>query len=247
MRYVRRLDLDREVQADLDSRQADADRQRREGTLDVAAEWKKARQTQSLKSVIATLQRMMGERQRCMYCLDSHGTDIEHFWPKEPFPARMFIWPNLLLCCAECGRFKGNTFPLANGQPLLVDPTSENPWGHLDFDPLTGNIVARFRADQNEYSGKGTATVEVLHLDRREALAAGYQRTFRRLARLVSDALAQAQPQADALIHSLREADDHGLLSWCFHGSGKREPPFRDLRDQQPGIWAQCLEAFQEG
>jgi uncharacterized protein (TIGR02646 family) len=247
MRYVRRLDLDHAVQADLDSRQAGADRQQGAGTLNVTAEWKHARQTLGLKSVLATLQRMMGERQRCMYCLDSHGTDIEHFWPKEPFPARMFVWPNLLLCCPECGRFKGDTFPLANGQPLLIDPTAENPWLHLDFDPLTGNIVARFQAARNEYSEKGTNTVELLHLDGREALAAGYQRTFRRLARLLSDALAQAQPQADALIQSLRETDDHGLLSWCFHGSGQGEPPFRDLRDQQPGIWGQCLVAFEEG
>jgi hypothetical protein len=126
MRYVRRLNLDGEVQADLESRQADADRQRWEGTLDVAANWQTARQTRSLKLVLATLQQMMGERQRCMYCLDSHGTDIDHFWPKKPFPDRMFVWLNLLLCCAECGRFKGDEFPLSNGQPLLIDPTMED-------------------------------------------------------------------------------------------------------------------------
>ena len=247
MRYVRRLTLEEEVQADLDSRQATADRQRTQGALDVAAEWKNARQTQSLKSVLATLQRMMGDRQRCMYCLDSHGTDIEHFWPKDPFPSRMFVWPNLLLCCAECGRFKGDTFPLSNGQPLLIDPTTENPWLHLDFDPLTGNIVARFQPDRDAYSEKGTKTVELLHLDRREALAAGYQRTFRRLARLVSEAMSQPNPPAGPLIRSLREADDHGLLNWCFHGSGQHEPPFRDLRNQHRDIWAQCIAAFQEG
>jgi hypothetical protein len=27
-----------------------------------------------------------------MYCLDSHATDIEHFWPKTPYPQRMFVW-----------------------------------------------------------------------------------------------------------------------------------------------------------
>jgi len=247
MRYVRRLRLKEEVQADLDSRQGNADRQRTEGSLDVAAEWKSARQTQSLKSVLATLQRMMSDRQRCMYCLDSHGTDIEHFWPKEPFPDRMFVWPNLLLCCAECGRFKGDTFPLLHGQPLLIDPTTEDPWLYLDFDPPTGNIVARFQPDRDAYSEKGTKTVEILHLDRREALAAGYQRTFRRLAHLVGDALSHHNLQADALIRSLREADDHGLLSWCFRGSGQSEPPFRDLRDQHRDIWAQCAAAMQEG
>lgn len=247
MRYVRRLNLDGEVQVELDLRRADADRQRGEGALDVAAEWKSARQTQSLKAVLATLQQMMGERQRCMYCLDSHGTDIDHFWPKQPFPDRMFVWLNLLLCCAECGRFKGDEFPLSNGQPLLIDPTTEDPWLHLDFDPLTGNIVARFHPDRNDYSSKGTKTVEMLHLDRREALAAGYQKTFRHLARLIREALSQPNPLADDLIASLREADDHGLLSWCFHGSGQNAPPFRELRDKHSAIWAQCVTAFQEG
>jgi uncharacterized protein (TIGR02646 family) len=189
---------------------------------------------------------MMGERQRCMYCLDSHGTDIEHFWPKTPFPDRMFVWPNLLLCCAECGRFKGDEFPRVNDQPLLIDPTADDPWCHLDFDPLTGNIVAKFLPTQNDYSGKGTKTVEVLHLDRREALAAGHQKIFRRLARVLREALNQPNLSADTLIAALRDADEHGLLGWCFQGSGQNEPPFRELRDQHAGVWAQCLKLLQE-
>jgi uncharacterized protein (TIGR02646 family) len=247
MRCVRRLNLDRVVQADLDSKRADADRRLREGVLDVAAEWKHARQTPSLKAVLATLQRMMGERQRCVYCLDSHGTDIDHFWPKQTFPNRMFVWPNLLLSCAECGRFKGDSFPLSKGQPLLIDPTAEDPWLHLDFDPLTGNIVARFNPDRGNYSEKGTKTVEVLHLDRREALAAGHQKTLRQLSRVVREALSQPSPSVDPLIVSLREADDHGLLNWCFLGTGQNEPPFRDLRERHAPIWAQCVTAFQAG
>jgi uncharacterized protein (TIGR02646 family) len=246
MRYVRRRNLDAGVQADLDSRQADADRQRREGAFDIASEWKNARQTQCLKAVLATLQQMVGERQRCMYCLDSHGTDIDHFWPKRPFPDRMFVWLNLLLCCAECGRFKGDEFPLSNGRPLLIDPTTEDPWLHLDFDPLTGNIVAKFLPDRDDYSEKGSITVEILHLDRREALAAGHQKTFRHLTRLVREALSSLNPSPDDLITSLREADDHGLLSWCFHGSGQNEPPFREMRDKHDALWAQCTKAFQK-
>ena len=73
--------------------------------------------------VLTSLQTMMGERQRCMYCLDSHGSAIEHFRPKAAYPARMYHWPNLLLCCTECGRLKGNQFPLAGRQALLIDPS----------------------------------------------------------------------------------------------------------------------------
>jgi len=134
----------------------------------------------------------MGERERCMYCLDSHGTDIEHFWPKAPYPERMFTWSNLLLCCAECGRLKGDRFPLDVGRPMLIDPTAEEPWQYLDFDPETGNLVARFDLDADDWSAKGQKTVELLQLDRREALATGYRRTYRRLAAVVEHFLSES-------------------------------------------------------
>jgi uncharacterized protein (TIGR02646 family) len=193
-----------------------------------------------LEDVLATLKNMMGERERCMYCLDSHGTDIEHFWPKTPYPERMFLWPNLLLCCTECGRLKGSRFPLAEGQPLLIDPTAEEPWQYLDFDPATGNIVARFELNTNDWSPKGLTTVEVFHLDRREALAIGYQRTYRRLSDIVERFLAEGTPAADDFFVSLSAADDHGLLGWCFKGTGKNIRPFSDLREQQPDVWNMC-------
>lgn len=128
MRRVMRETLDVDVQDNLNQRQVEADRKRAAAALQVNAEWKNARQTAPLQSVLAALKHIMGEHERCMYCLDSHATDIEHFWPKTPYPERLFLWPNLLLCCTECGRLKGDRFPLAEGQPLLIDPTAEEPW-----------------------------------------------------------------------------------------------------------------------
>lgn len=243
MRLVPRPPLDSKVQADLATRQVSADAERAAGTLDVTAVWKAARQSDTLRRVLATLQQMVGARQRCMYCVDSHGTDIEHFWPKTPFPERMFVWPNLLLCCAECGRFKQD-FPLSDGKPLLIDPTSEDPWLQLDFDPSTGNIVPRFDPAIDDYSVKGSTTVGILHLDRREAMAAGYQKTYRRLCALVEAALNQARPTADNLIRELQETDDHGLLEWCLAGSGQEEYPFQALRDKFPAVWRRCEESL---
>ena len=68
---------------------------------------------------------------------------------------------------------------------MLIDPTAEEPWQYLDFDPTTGNVVARFDLDSDNWSPKGQGTVELLQLDRREALSVGYRRTYRRLAALV--------------------------------------------------------------
>lgn len=245
MRHVLRVPLEAAIQEDLERRQAVADRKSAEGTLCVADEWKNARPARSLQNVLGTLRRMMGERERCMYCLDSHGSDIEHFWPKAPYPERMFRWPNLLLCCAECGRLKGDRFPLSEGQALLIDPTAEDPWLYLDFDPTTGNVVARFDTALGDWSQKGLKTVEILLLDRREALAAGYRKTFSRLSALIERYLA-GEAAADTLATSLKGADDHGLLIWCFLGAGRNESPFRQFRERDPEVWAACVEAVQQ-
>lgn len=244
MRRVRRVPLDPTAQADLDNRQTAVNRMRTDAAFSAANEWKNARQSATLSAVMATLAKMMGKRQRCMYCLDSHGTDIDHFWPKTPYPERMFVWLNLLLCCVECGRFKGDRFPTLNGEPRLIDPTSENPWDHLDFDPTTGNVVPKFEATCNGYAPKGVATVGLLQLDQREAMACGYKKTLRRLSRIVEDILGQKTPSSKVLVETLSDADDHGLLTWCFLGSGRNDPPFRDLRELHPDVWSACEAAF---
>lgn len=244
MRRIHRLPLPAPTQQAIDQKQADADSKRFAGTLNVDAEWKASRQSQPIKDVLGVLQNMAGNRQRCMYCGDSHGNDIEHFWPKKQYPSRMFRWPNLLLCCTECGRFKGQQFPLDSGCPLLVDPSCEDPWQFLDFDSRTGNIVARFDLSANDWTLKGTKTVEVLHLDCREAFAAANQLTYRRLKSLVEEALLQPIIDAATFIANLREADDHGLLGWCFNGTGQNMEPFTRLRQVHPEIWQVCLQAL---
>lgn len=243
MRRIERLKLPSPTQKALDRSQAESDAKHASGTLDVERVWKAARKTKPLKTALSVLESMAGHRQRCMYCGDSHGTDMEHFWPKKWHPERMFRWPNLLLCCTECGRFKGEQFPMDHALPLLVDPTADDPWQYLDFDPATGNIVARFDVASNDWTSKGTKTVEVLHLDRREALAESYQKTYRRLKSLVDAALQQTSLAAAALANALCEADDHGLLGWCFRGTGQNESPFRDLREKHLAIWNVCVQS----
>ncbi|QNE79396.1 HNH endonuclease [Streptomyces finlayi] len=72
--------------------------------------------------------------QRCMYCGDNQGTDIDHFEPKSLAPVRTFEWLNHLLACAYCNsNQKRNAFPRSegDGSPLLVDPTLQDPLDHL--------------------------------------------------------------------------------------------------------------------
>lgn len=241
MRHIARQPLDAATLAALAQRQHDVNDRRLAGTLNVAKAWSDARKTAPLLTVLATLKAMMGAHERCMYCHDSHGADIEQFWPKRPYPERMFEWPNLLLCCPECNRFKGDRFPLKNGAPFLIDPTVENPWNYLDFDPATGNIVARFDLDRDDWSPKGEITVNLLQLDRREAISAGYRRTCQRLSSLVSRYLAAPDSAAD-LPAQLIAHDDPGLLGWCLSGAGQNLTPFAELRRQYPAIWQACLD-----
>jgi hypothetical protein len=65
----------------------------------------------------------------------------DHFYPKERYPKRMFRWPNLLLCCAECNPAKGSFFPFANRRPVLVDPTRDDPADYFTWDFMTGAMV----------------------------------------------------------------------------------------------------------
>jgi hypothetical protein len=141
-------------------------------------------------------------------------------------------------------RIKGTEFPLVDSHPALIDPSTDNPWDFLDFDPQTGNIVARYDPASKQFLLKGAETVRVLELDRREAMARGYQRTFRRIKRVVEDALAAPQHDTAALLQSLSEADDHGLLGWCFDGLGSHMPPFSDLQKSHPDIWHACCEHY---
>jgi len=243
MRRVHREAVDSAAQTYLERRQTKVNAQIVAGNLNVNTTWKIARQTKIMGSVLATLQSMMGVRQRCMYCLDSHGCDIEHFRPKSSYPKWMFKWNNLLLCCTECGRIKGSQFPLDSKRPMLIDPTKEEPWDYLDFDPITGNMTARFDLQANNFFAKGQYTVSTLQLDRREALAAGYVQTYRKLCGVISGFL-DNPGQVEYLIASLLQEDERGLLGWCFKGDGQNEAPFLQLKTQYPAVWRSCYAAF---
>ena len=191
-----------------------------------------------VKTARRVLKKMAGETERCMYCQDSHGTDIEHFKPKTPSPESMYQWENMLLCCTECGRFKGDLFPVdADGNPLLVDPSRQNPWDYIDFDPQTGNMTARFIAATASFSKEGEASVTVFHLDRREPLSTIYKRADRRLRELASSGVDSAEDD-DSLTDRLLKNDDAGLLGWYVHGSGQGEGPFASLSRLRPGVMA---------
>ncbi len=157
MKRLNRLKLSEEAMKFLSQRTAKVD-----GAAVAAKEAKrlwKFRDALEFKEIRAQLERMASGLQRCMYCEDSQGTDIDHFWPRAAYPLRAFLWENYLLACSTCNsNFKRSQFPLdQNGEPLLINPTAEDPLEHLvlaqegKFLPLTP---------------KGESSVEVFGLDR---------------------------------------------------------------------------------
>jgi uncharacterized protein (TIGR02646 family) len=218
------------------------------GTLDIEASWKTARKTKTVISGLDLLRTAMGATARCMYCVDSEGTDIDHFRPKAAYHATCFDWLNMVLCCTPCGRIKGEKFPMTlGGAPLLVNPLDENPWESLSFDPVTGNITTKYDPITGLSSPKGDATVEALRLDRREAVAAGYKRTMDRIDNRLGEqlpALAAGTATPTQVVQQLRDIDDHFLLEWCFSSEGATYGHFHTLSTTYPALWLRCVAAL---
>ncbi len=243
MRRIERENLPTETAKALQLLQEEVDGLREQEGFDPGVHWSGKRKSQPIVAVYAVLKRMAGPRERCTYCVDSEGSDIEHFWPKADYACRMYVWENLMVACAQCGRFKGKQFPFAaDGTPLLIDPSAEDPWEFLDFDPETGNLNARYLLPTGLYSVKGEATVAILHLDKREGVSAGFRKTYRRLCELFM--AWSNQDIAVDYLEKLRESDDHGLLGWFLHGAGQNEPAFSSFRGRFPEAWRACREIF---
>ena len=96
MRRIKRKALPESAARKLRNEQKKANAKLSEKTLNIDKEWNRARKNKPLKTAFSTLKVMAGKRERCMYCGDSQGTDIEHFWPKGANPRKMFRWSNLL-------------------------------------------------------------------------------------------------------------------------------------------------------
>ncbi len=241
MRRHRRIDLPPKTAKALDRRNTSVGKKVDfNPAVDATSIWEDSRDTAYMKSVVKVLRTMSEPLHRCMYCGDSHGTDIEHFWPKSMYPGKMFEWLNLLLCCTECGRIKGIQFPLSGNKPLLINPTVDDPWKHLDFDPATGNITAQYRLSTNDYDAQGDRTVECLHLDRRETLAKKLLISHRRLTKLANDSINTGSANLDAFL----EADDTGLLEWTLFGSGSQQVPFDALIEKFPHLKTEYAHKF---
>lgn len=134
---------------------------------------------------------MCSGAQRCVYCEDSVGDEVEHIEPKDLYPCKVFVWTNYVYACGRCNVFKGRSFsvidgdrivdvtrlpsapvvPPLHGFPAFVNPRVEDPLDYLHLDLETFWLVAR---DDKEPLSRKRAdfTIEVLKLNRDVVIAA---------------------------------------------------------------------------
>jgi hypothetical protein len=172
MRHFVRPSLPQASQAYFDAKTRKIKAKRKAQTRKAEADrlWKHGRSTKAVMGAVDTLRTMNSLLSHCMYCEHDHATAfkdnkwrsiIEHWEPVVEAPHRTFDWNNHFLACNRCNSMiKHDEFPRdANNNPLLLHPVNDNPTGHLELLPSTGELRAL------NGSVKGRKTVDFFQLD----------------------------------------------------------------------------------
>lgn len=184
--------------------------------------------------VVDTLQAMCSGIERCMYCEDSAGTAIEHFRPKSRFPDTCYNWKNYLWACSFCNsNLKRDEFPTNDdGDPLLIDPTVDDPSAHMLLSVSTGEYVA--------IDDKGKESIRVFGLNRQICIR-GRRAAWISMLALMRDYSRSEGPSRQLILQSLQHFPFQGVRQWVryIHMTGDRAGVLpEDIR--------QILESHQE-
>ncbi len=150
------------------------------------------RENQVFNVVRKQLARMCSGAQRCGYCEDSVGDEVEHIRPKDLYPEDVYLWENYLLACGPCNGGKNNRFAVISkgqlfdvtrgrkspitrprrGSPAPINPRKEDPLAFLELELentflfLPRDSLSQVDEIRAEYS------IDVLKLNRDVLLAA---------------------------------------------------------------------------
>ena len=150
--------------------------------------------------VRASLTKTCFGSRRCGYCEDSVADEVEHIKPKDLYPELAFVWKNYLYACGPCNGPKNNQFavlshrsgtlvevsrrhgqpivPPERGDPVLIDPRTENPLDYLQLDLLgTFLFLPAGTVGSREFC-RASYTIRVLRLNDRDYLLAARREAF---------------------------------------------------------------------
>ena len=138
------------------------------------------------RAVRAKLVEMCSGAQRCGYCEDSVGDEVEHIKPKDLYPECVFTWQNYLLACGRCNGGKNNKFAVIvgrqlvdvtrrrgaqirrprRGDPGLINPRAEDPLAYLDLELKATFMFLPRQGLPTMDEQRAQYTIEVLKLNR---------------------------------------------------------------------------------
>lgn len=254
MRCIARRELPARASAWLARNQGQLDS---DATLDVHKRWKSRRPTMNGNGIVTNLEMMSGARRRCMYCGDSEGCDVEHYFPKADirWRSKVFDWGNFLWICAPCNRLKNNSFAMtADGVPLMLNPCLDRIWDFYDYVSESGYLVPRWgmaadlgaRANHTINEAATRLTHEVICESRKRS-----ERIVRRAVTRYLETEGESGDR-DAFIQDVMDADHPELCEWFFSLIGSQREPFssfvalnasliarlrEELNRHYPGVW----------
>ena len=143
------------------------------------------RSNSTFREVRRSLTRLCSGAQRCVYCEDSVGDEVEHIQPKDLYPCLVFVWSNYVYACGRCNGAKSNKFaviaggrlkdatrgrnapvtPPPPGQPVFLNPRVDDPLDFLHLDLGTFFVVAREGGRVLDQE-RAEFTIEALNLNR---------------------------------------------------------------------------------
>ena len=156
--------------------------------------------------VLSALQSMCSGLERCMYCEDSQGTDVDHFRPKVDYPDWTYRWENYTLACSRCNsNHKRDLFPTRGDKALLIDPTRVDPFDHLALSITTGLYVGRDEV--------GRASIDVFGLNR-EICVRGRRMAWIALCSLIRDYEDASEDSRAEILETCRQFPFQGVRRW---------------------------------
>ncbi len=140
----------------------------------------------AFRTVRERLAQMCAGAQRCVYCEDSVGDEVEHIKPKDLYPEEVFRWPNYVYACGPCNSRKNNKFavitdagcvvvtrrrgkpitPPEPGEPAFINPRIENPRVLITMDLLGTFFVLPRDGLEADQTSRADFTIETLGLNR---------------------------------------------------------------------------------
>lgn len=209
-------------------------------SIDPSRRWAARRPTMNNNGIVAALRGMAGARQRCMYCGDSEGCDIEHYFPKANplWRDRVFSWGNMLWICAPCNRLKNATFTLNEGRPLLLNPESDYVWDFFDYVMESGQLVPRCDLNPRDRLRAEYTIEEAVSRLSYDLVCESRQITSRNLMRATSrflESVRDDRARGDFIAHVV-DCDHPELCEWHLCLLGSHEEPFASLLEEVPDL-----------